>query len=507
MVKSYPLISLLFVLLVFCNTLCQAQDFDVACRVAQPFCSDASLDLTFPNTTMDMDGLGEVGCLNTTPNPTWYFLLIDEPGDLIFDIRQWVDTDGDNRLDRTEQQLDVDFIAWGPFPTSFIIDCDTLSTGCDLNGDGENIRPAECANNVDEPDFYIDNDDNTNIIDCSYARTSDENFIETFTIPNAESGEYYLILITNFADEAGVIQLEQTNLGTENAGTTDCSVLDPGIAQDRIAVCGVGEFPITIEGRFPGDPPNIQAAETFQWSRADLGTTNFTDIGGATFPFLEVNMNGVYRLRGFDSVGNEVPDSPDEIAILDVSQIDFEISWSIVEESFAGNHTIIAEITTSPEVTDAGFEDFEYRLDRETDPGVGFVEYRSYQSSPVFSNVPPGDYRVIARYANCPESEIEDDEIIMIVGYPKYFTPNGDSFHETWNVINLEDQAGSALIYIFDRHGKLLKQLRSNAEGWDGTYNGVSMPSSEYWFRVEFNEPRDPNMRRRVFAGSFSLIR
>ncbi|WP_164914212.1 T9SS type B sorting domain-containing protein [Aquimarina sediminis] len=502
MAKVVPQVSLFFIFLFFKTALVYTQDFDVACRLAQPFCSDASLELTFPNVIGDMDGLGEIGCLNTTPNPAWYYIRIDEPGELVFDIQQWVDGNGNSTLDRGEQQLDVDFIAWGPFATSFI-NCDLLSQGCDNNGDGDNIRPAECVNNVDDPDYYYNNLDNTNIVDCSYARTPDDDvFIETLTMPNAQSGEYYIILITNFANEAGVIQLQQTNLDEPNAGTTDCSILEPGVGPD-VATCG--EFPITIEGRFPGSPPDIPNAVSFRWARADVGTTNFIDIPDpeGMVPFLEVNSEGVYRLSGFDAFGVEVPDSPDELVVLDVSDAVVSVDYSIAEESFAGSYTITAEVVAAPEVEAAGFDNFEYRLDRNL--GNGFVEYRPFQSSPVFSNVPPGDYFVRARYANCPDSE-ERSDVIMILGYPKYFTPNGDGFHDTWSLINIEDQP-TALIYIFDRHGKLLKQLRPGGPGWDGTYNGRNMPSTDYWFRVEFNEPRDPNMRRRVFAGNFSLIR
>lgn len=515
MTKLLPPISLFFVLIFFQNTLFYAQDFDTACQTSQPFCSDASEDLTFPNTTGDIDGLGEVGCLNTTPNPAWYFILIDEPGRLVFDIKQWVDEDLDNRLDSRERLLDVDFIAWGPFPTSYIVDCEEqLERGCDLNADGENIRPAECVNNVDEPDFYVDNLDNTNIVDCSYARATledDTNKIETLTLPDAQSEEYYIILITNFADEAGVIQLEQTNVGEDGAGTTNCSVLEPGIAQDRIAVCGPGSYPITVEGRYPGStgPPEVLAAETFQWSRADLGSDVFTNVVGATLPFLEVSSNGVYRLRGFNSAGTEVPDSPDQVAVLDVTGIAYEIGYNIAEASFSGNYTITAEITTDPITEAAGFTDFEYSLYRDLNNGGGFFEYAPYQSSPVFEDVPPGDYQIIARYANCPDSELEDDEIIMILGYPKFFTPNGDNAHDTWDIINPEDQPTAAIVNIFDRYGKLLKQIVPGGAGWDGTYNGSPMPSSQYWFRVEFNEQddRDVERSRRVFKGSFSLIR
>ncbi|MFD2565178.1 T9SS type B sorting domain-containing protein [Aquimarina rubra] len=513
MTKLLPQILLLFVLFCFNSTFINAQDFDTACQNSQPFCSDASLELTFPNTIGDIDGLGEVGCLNTTPNPSWYFLLIDESGELVFDIRQWVDADGDNRLDRNERQLDVDFIAWGPFQTSFILDCeDQLARGCDVEPD-DNVRPAECVNNVDDPDFYTTNlplgQDNTNIVDCSYARTSDDNFIETFTIPNAQTGEFYIVLITNFADEAGVIQLEQTNLGEDGAGTTDCSVLEPGIPQDRIAVCGAGEFPVIVEGRFPRveGPPEIPAAVAFEWFVLNTTTGNFDSTGVQT-PFYSVPTSGTYQLRGYSDFvgGNEV--GRDEVVVLDISSSVVSVDYSITEESFSGFYTLTAQVTSTPEAEAGGFTDFEYRLDRDIDMNGNFVEYRAYQSSPVFEGVPPGDYRIIARYANCPDSEITSVDI-MILGYPKYFTPNGDGFHETWNLINPEDQPTPALVYIFDRHGKLLKQLNPAGAGWDGTYNGNLMPSSQYWFRVEFNEQadRDPNRGRRVFAGSFSLIR
>ncbi len=492
MAKIIPQISLLIISCLLCTSVLFGQDEDLACRTANPFCSDASRELTFPNITgedIDFQGLG---CLNSTRNSSWYFIRIDEPGELIFDIQQWVDGNTNSNLDRGERQLDVDFIAWGPFTTSFI-DCDDLAMGCDNDAD-DTPRPEECVNNVDDPDYYIQNQDNTNIVDCSFARTPEDNiFTETFTIPNAQSGEYYFILITNFSDEAGVIQLQQTNLDEPNAGTTDCSILEPGVGPD-VATCG--EFPVTIEGRFPG-------AVTYQWARADIGTTNFVPLG-VTVPFLDVNTEGVYQLSGFDTSGNQVPDSPDDLVVLDVSDAVVSVGYSIAEESFAGSYTITAEVVATPEIEAAGFTDFEYRLDR--DPlGNGFVEYRPFQSSPVFENVPPGDYFVTARYANCPASE-ERSDIIMILGYPKYFTPNGDGFHDTWNLINIEGQP-TAQIYIFDRYGKLLKQLRPGGAGWDGTYNGRNMPSSDYWFRVEFNEPRDPNMRRRVFAGNFSLLR
>jgi len=263
-----------------------------------------------------------------------------------------------------------------------------------------------------------------------------------------------------------------------------------------VATCG--EFPIMIEGRFPN-------AITYQWQRADLGTTNFVNVGALTdTPVLDVSLEGVYQLVGYSDTGGTTEVGRDDLVIVDVSAIEIEITAMVAEESFAGSYTITSQITTTPvDIQALGLDDFEYRLER--DLGNGFIIDRDFDASPVFENVPPGDYRVVARYLDCPASERMSDPF-SILGYPKFFTPNGDDYNNTWNIINLQDQPG-ALIYIFDRYGKLLKQIRPNGEGWDGTYNGKLMPSSDYWFRVEFNEPTDPNMRRRVFAGSFSLIR
>jgi gliding motility-associated-like protein len=42
--------------------------------------------------------------------------------------------------------------------------------------------------------------------------------------------------------------------------------------------------------------------------------------------------------------------------------------------------------------------------------------------------------------------------------------------------------------YVFDRYGKLLKQLYPNGPGWDGTYNGQPMPADDYWFYISYLE-------------------
>ncbi|RZJ63388.1 MAG: T9SS type B sorting domain-containing protein, partial [Flavobacterium sp.] len=62
--------------------------------------------------------------------------------------------------------------------------------------------------------------------------------------------------------------------------------------------------------------------------------------------------------------------------------------------------------------------------------------------------------------------------------------------------------------YIFDRYGKLIKQIAPNKEGqdgWDGTYNGHPMPSTDYWFTIEYPDPNTGGMKE--FKAHFSLKR
>lgn len=177
-------------------------------------------------------------------------------------------------------------------------------------------------------------------------------------------------------------------------------------------------------------------------------------------------------------------------------QINYEVS--------GGSFSERQVITAFPVLSFGDTSDLEYGLEELVDGNFQLIQ--EFQDSPEFQGVPSGDYRIIARNRfGCTPPVVS--ETIQLLGYPKYFTPNGDGFHDTWSLVNIENQSTIAQIYIFDRYGKLLKQLIPGGAGWDGTYNGRQMPSSEYWFKVEFVEPTDPNMQRKIFKGSFSLIR
>ena len=129
------------------------------------------------------------------------------------------------------------------------------------------------------------------------------------------------------------------------------------------------------------------------------------------------------------------------------------------------------------------------------------LDYGALQSSAIFTNVGSGNHIVMITDSNgCTNLSTT----ISIIGYPTYFTPNGDGINDFWNIIGLENQP-SAKIFIFDRYGKLIKQISSKSSGWDGTYNGELLTSSDYWFTVEYLEPLTTDLK--VFKSHFSLKR
>ncbi|MBF03905.1 MAG: hypothetical protein CMP76_11475 [Flavobacterium sp.] len=121
--------------------------------------------------------------------------------------------------------------------------------------------------------------------------------------------------------------------------------------------------------------------------------------------------------------------------------------------------------------------------------GSGLYEYSlnglDYQDSPVFENLLPGKYTV---YVNDKNNCGYVTETFYILDYPKFFTPNGDGYNDTWQIENLDKNGlENSNIYIFDRFGKLLKQINPLGNGWNGTYNGELLPSSDYWFVLELS--------------------
>lgn len=124
------------------------------------------------------------------------------------------------------------------------------------------------------------------------------------------------------------------------------------------------------------------------------------------------------------------------------------------------------------------------------------------QNSPLFGNVKQGYHKVTVFDVNGCSAPITRDKI-LVINLPKFFTPNGDSHNDLWDISNLKFQ-NEASVFIYDRYGKLLKELfPAKDSGWDGTFLGRDMPSSDYWFVVSYLDTDG----RKEYRGHFSLKR
>ncbi|TBN06895.1 T9SS type B sorting domain-containing protein [Hyunsoonleella flava] len=103
------------------------------------------------------------------------------------------------------------------------------------------------------------------------------------------------------------------------------------------------------------------------------------------------------------------------------------------------------------------------------------------QTSNVFDNVSIGRHEITVIDINgCAPAY----DTVFIYDIPKFVTPNNDGFFDTWHITGVNELPGT-LVYIYNRHGKLLKMLPHTSPGWDGTFNGQHMPADDYWFSAD----------------------
>lgn len=183
------------------------------CNTADPFCTDNGL-YQFPAGVNS--GSGESGpnyaCLTTTPNPAWYYMRIGNPGNI-------------NIYMYSTPSEDIDFCCWGPFE--------------------DPISPCPYGLTIQKK------------VSCSYSA----NPTETCVIPsNAQTGQYYILVITNYSNHACNITFSKTS----GNGTTDCGIMPPVVNND-------GPFCV-------GDPihltANGQAGATYSWSGPNNYSSN-----------------------------------------------------------------------------------------------------------------------------------------------------------------------------------------------------------------------------------------
>jgi len=137
----------------------------------------------------------------------------------------------------------------------------------------------------------------------------------------------------------------------------------------------------------------------------------------------------------------------------------------------------------------SGFGDYAYSLDYPN----------AFQLSPVFNNIDAGIHSVYVKDLN--GCGIVGPVEVSVLGMPKFFTPNGDGYNDTWNFKGATaTYYKNAVIRIYDRYGKLMKQIGTLGEGWDGTFNKKPAPGDDYWYIIEMENGK-------VFKGHFALKR
>ena len=175
---------------------------------------------------------------------------------------------------------------------------------------------------------------------------------------------------------------------------------------------------------------------------------------------ITVNSGGIYEV----TLTNALNCSKTKTFTIEASGI--ATIEDIIINDFQENNSAIIQVAAS------SLGDYEFSLD-----GI------NYQDSNVFSNLNAGEYTV---YIQDKKGCGIVFETFYILDYPKYFTPNNDGYNDTWYIKNLEKRnLENSIITVFDRYGKLLKQISGSSEGWNGTFNGNLLPASDYWFEIK----------------------
>jgi gliding motility-associated-like protein len=203
---------------------------------------------------------------------------------------------------------------------------------------------------------------------------------------------------------------------------------------------------------------------------------NGNPIAGEINYTLTVNTTGLYTVtvtnnEGCSSTRTFTVGASDKAKITNVQIVDL-----------AESNSITVSVAAS-------MGDYVYALDDENG---------SYQTSNVFANVSAGIHTIYIKDLN--GCGIERKEV-AVLGIPNFFTPNNDGANDYWNIKGANNSFNAkTIIHIFDRYGKLNKQISPLNDGWDGTFNGLPMPATDYWFAIQLENGR-------VAKGHFALKR
>lgn len=302
------------------------------------------------------------------------------------------------------------------------------------------------------------------LVPANYNITFYTSITDAFAETNSIDGTF-----NNTIQEAQTIVVKVTTDTNQCYAITDLTLRvlsTPELIPDQTILYCINRYPetITLESGVTNGMPN---SYSYQWF------LNGTDTGMTSATF-DANEIGVYTVRVIAPNGcsntRDITLNPSNAPTIDT--IEF------------------TELTTNntATVTVSGEGDYEFALDTESE---------IYQDENTFADLEPGFHTLFVRDKNgCGSASVE----FSILGFPKFFTPNGDGFNDSWQPLGVSERFNTDLkIMIFDRYGKLLAQVNP-LSGWNGTFNGSALPTNDYWFLIS-----RPNGKKH--SGHFTLKR
>ncbi len=463
------------------------------CRTAIPVCADQPImglaDGGGDIDEFDPEVIRQTGCLekgsvssaNIENNSSWFVFRAGTAGQVGFDIEAL--PSGGN----TNPTAEWDFAVYGPY------DGTSGENFCSIIGDGSST-PIRCNYEVNNTPFTGIGVNPENGQEGAPFLVGSQNTYDEWL--DVLPGEIYYIFINNFNTnfdgdpEPYMLTFTGSSVQQDQNTALDCTLRDEFLGLD-ITACE-GDPDIVLSAL---NSPAGADIGTVVWSvdYEDDGTVDGTLPGTGTFGAeLVVSSPNSGRYFATITTGSGTPPT-----VADIGGI--LITFYGIPELDPTNPVAILDTNLS---IDPDQNNIEFNV-----LGDGDYEYAIngglFQDDPQFFNVPPGLNTVVINDKNgCGTTEPIE---FLVVGYPKFFTPNADGINDSWNILGIETLT-DPVVFVFDRYGKLLKQLDANG-GWDGTFNGRPMPATDYWFRFEYQEDDAGLLVAKTRKTHFSLKR
>ena len=268
-----------------------------------------------------------------------------------------------------------------------------------------------------------------------------------------------------------------------------------------------GQETIYVRTTSLANPNCFDASENFVMNAVETPDLNFNDQAVICEAVGIISIGEMYPDPNYTyawSTGESTPN----ITVSQEGEYTVTVTHSSNGTVCEASRTVTVSISTMPVISSIDIEDMSANntVTINTD-ALGEYEFRlgdgEYQASNVFEGVPPGIHKVYMRdLYGC--GEVEDE--IVVVGFLAIFSPNGDVLNETWQIEGLST-LNSPIVTIYDRYGKLIKQMNEYDPGWDGNFNGKPLPSTDYWFKLSYIGADGNRTYAKYLQSHFSLRR